>query len=314
MALAPDAGKTDSNMADGSAAENGPALEILAGRAARVGTLPVRRLLPTRGLRTIGAWCFIDHMGPASFDSGDGMAVPPHPHTGLQTVTWLFEGSALHRDSLGTEQLIRPGQLNLMTAGRGIAHAEEDPDGSGGDVHGMQLWLAQPSATRAGSSSFEHLVDLPVVDLGNGAATVLIGTFDGAHSSARRDTDHAAVELDLRRGTTVLPLDPAYEHGLVVASGSLTTSGATLAPGAVAYLPPGADELAVSADGPARALLVGGVPFAEEVAMWWNFVARTQDELAAAYRDWSAGSDRFGPVNSSLPRAAVGPPPWLKAG
>jgi redox-sensitive bicupin YhaK (pirin superfamily) len=292
----------------------GPTLEVLAGRAARVGTLPVRRLLPTRGRRTIGAWCFIDHMGPASFDPGDGMGVPPHPHTGLQTVTWLFKGSALHRDSLGTEQLIRPGQLNLMTAGCGIAHAEEDADGSGGDLHGMQLWIAQPSATRTSGSSFEHLVDLPVVDLGNGAATALIGPFGGARLPARRDTDHVGVELDLRHGTTLLPLDPAYEHGLVVVSGVLTVTGTALAPGAVAYLGPGIDELAVTADGPTRAMLVGGVPFAEQLAMWWNFVARTQDELAAAYRDWSTGSPRFGPVTSSLARLDVGPPSWLGPG
>lgn len=299
---------------DEGAVDRVATLEILAGRAAQVGTLPVRRMLPARGRRTIGAWCFIDHMGPASFDPGDGMAVPPHPHTGLQTVTWLFEGSALHRDSLGTEQMIRPGQLNLMTAGRGIAHAEEDPDGCGGNIHGMQLWVAQPSATRAGASSFEHLVDLPVVDLGNGAATVLIGPFGGAHSPARRDTDHAGVELDLRRGTTVLPLDPAYEHGLVVASGTLTSAGTILTPGAVAYLAPGAHELAVTADGPARALLVGGVPFPEEVAMWWNFVARTKDELAIAYSEWMTGSDRFGGVTSLLPRVEVRPPSWMRVG
>jgi redox-sensitive bicupin YhaK (pirin superfamily) len=288
--------------------------EILPGRSAQVGSLSVRRVLPTRGHRTIGSWCFVDQMGPATFAAGDGMAVAPHPHIGLQTVTWLFEGSGLHRDSLGSEQLIRPGELNLMTAGAGIAHAEEDPDGSGGTLHGMQLWVAQPSATRSGPSSFEHLVDLPKVELGHGAATVLVGPFAGVTSPARRDTDHAGVELDLRRGTTELPLDPAYEHGLVVASGTLTVAGTRLAPGAVAYLPTGSDELAVTADGPARALLIGGRPFGEEVAMWWNFVARTRDELAEAYRDWAAASDRFGPVASTLPRVEVGPPPWIPAG
>ena len=292
--------------------EAGPTLVILDGRTARVSTVSVRRVLPTRGRRTIGAWCFVDHMGPATFGPGDGMAVPPHPHTGLQTVTWLFEGSALHRDSLGSEQLIRPGQLNLMTAGAGIAHVEEDPDGSGGELHGVQLWIAQPSATRSGPSSFEHLTDLPRVHLDHGAATVLVGPFGGAVSPARRDTDHAGVDLDLRRGTTVLPLDPAYEHGLVVASGALAVGDAVLTPGAVGYLPPGSDELAVTADGPVRALLVGGVPFAEEVAMWWNFVARTRDELVAAYRDWVSASGRFGPVSSPLDRAEVGPPPWMQ--
>jgi redox-sensitive bicupin YhaK (pirin superfamily) len=294
-------------------AEPESAVEVLVGRAARVGTLPVRRVLPTRGRRTIGAWCFVDYMGPATFDPGKGMAVAPHPHIGLQTVTWLFEGSALHRDSLGSEQLVRPGQLNLMSAGAGIAHSEEDPDGSGGDVHGIQLWVAQPSATRSGPSSFEHHRDLPRVDLDHGSATVLVGPFAGAMSPARRDTDHTGVELDLRRGATALPLDPAHEYGVVVASGTLTVAGVALLPGAIAYLAPGADELAVAAEGPARALLLGGAPFAEEVAMWWNFVARTRDELADAYRDWVDGAHRFGPVDSPLTRVDGSPPPWLRA-
>jgi len=293
--------------------EAAPPIEILAGRAAHVGTLPVRRMLPNRGRRTIGAWCFIDHMGPAAFAPGDGMAVAPHPHIGLQTVTWLFEGSAVHRDSLGSEQLIRPGQLNLMTAGSGIAHSEEDPDGSGGTVHGMQLWVAQPSATRSGAAAFEHHQDLPRVELDHGSATVLVGRFSGSVSPARRDSDHVGVELDLRRGPTVLPLDSTYEHGLVVASGAVTVSGTVLAPGTVAYLPPGPEELVVDGAGPARVVLIGGVPLAEDVAMWWNFVARTRDELADAYRDWVTGSLRFGPVHSSLPRVAVGPPLWLRA-
>jgi redox-sensitive bicupin YhaK (pirin superfamily) len=292
-------------------ADAGLGLEVLTGRATQVATMPVRRVLPTKGRRTIGAWCFVDHLGPTTLEAGHGMAVPPHPHTGLQTVTWLFEGAALHRDSLGSEQMIRPGQLNLMTAGAGIAHSEEDPDRSGDPLHGMQLWVAQPSATRSGGSSFEHLTDLPRVHLEHGSATVLVGPFAGAVSPARRDTDHAGVELDLRKGTTVVPLDPAYEHGLVVASGALTVAGTALAPGAVAYLPPGFDELALTADGPVIALMIGGVPFAEEVAMWWNFVARTRDELADAYRDWVAGSDRFGAVSSPLDRVDVGPPPWL---
>lgn len=215
---------------------------------------------------------------------------------------------------MGTEQLIRPGQLNLMTAGRGIAHAEENPAGSDGAFHGVQLWVAQPSDTRDGPSSFGHLVDLPEVDLGNCAATVLIGPFGGALSPARRDTDHAGVELDLRRGTTVLPLDPAYEHGLVVVSGVLTSAAPSLHPEPWPTLPPGPTNWPSPPDGPARALLLRGVPFLEEVAMWWNFVARTQEELAAAFRDWTTGSDRFGIVSSSLPRTDVGPPSWLRVG
>ena len=272
----------------------------------------MQRVLPTRGRRTIGAWCFVDHMGPAAFGPGDGIAVAPHPHIGLQTVTWLFEGSAVHRDSLGSEQRIRPGQLNVMTAGAGIAHSEEDPDGPGGTVHGMQFWIAQPAATRSGPSAFGHHADLPRVDLDHGSATVLVGPFCGSVSPARRDSDHLGVELDLRPGTTVLPLDPTYEHGLVAASGDASLAGAALAPGSVAYLPPGAEELVIRVADPARLVLIGGVPFAEDVTMWWNFVARSREELTDAYRDWVSGSDRFGPVHSKLPRVDVGPPPWLR--
>jgi hypothetical protein len=231
---------------------------------------------------------------------------------GLQTVTWLFAGAALHRDSLGSEQIIRPGQLNLMTAGAGIAHSEEDPARTGGQVHGMQLWIAQPETTRHGPPSFEHHRDLPQVDLAHGTATVLIGQFAGAVSPAGRDTDLVGVELDLVSGPSVLPLDPAYEHAVIVADGSVQLGGSPVGPGHLAYLAPGADELVVAVRAPARALVIGGIPFGEEVAMWWNFVARTRDELSDAYRAWVAGDDRFGTVHSVLDRVGVGPPPWLR--
>ena len=292
-------------------------VEILPGRVAQVGTVPVRRTLPTRGRRTVGAWCFVDHMGPTTVDSGPGFGVPPHPHMGLQTVTWLFAGTGLHRDSLGSEQVVRPGQLSLMTAGSGIAHSEEDPDGPAGpagELHGMQLWVAQPSSTRHGSPAFEHHGELPQVEVGHGTATVFVGEFAGAASPARRDTDHLGVDLDLRPGTTVLPLLPGHEYAVVVADGHPLVSGAPVGPGGLAYLRPGSDELELTCAAPARALLIGGAPFDEELAMWWNFVARTREELADAYRDWAAGDERFGPVASALDRAVVGPPPWLRAG
>ena len=288
-----------------------PAVEVLGGRTARVGGLPVRRVLPTRGRRTIGPWCFADHMGPTR--SGPDTSVAPHPHTGLQTVTWLFGGGVVHRDSLGSEQLIRPGQLNLMTAGRGIAHAEEDPGGASGELHGVQLWVAQPSATRDGDSAFEHHAELPRVDLDGATATVLVGEFAGATSPARRDTDHVGVELALRPGPTTLPLDPGYEHGLIVVDAPVTADGAPLPPGAIAYLPTGSDDVGLTVGAPTRALLIGGVPFPEEIEMWWNFVARSHEELEAAWRDWTAGADRFGPVTSALPRTEVGAPPWSRS-
>jgi redox-sensitive bicupin YhaK (pirin superfamily) len=252
-------------------------------------------------------------MGPTEPSVDGGINVPPHPHIGLQTVTWLFEGSALHRDSLGSEQLIRPGQLNLMTAGAGIVHSEEDPDGSGARMHGMQLWVALPERTRWGASSFEHHRDLPRVEVGHGTGTVLVGSFAGGTSPARTDSECMGVELDLAPGVTVLPLDPAYEHAVVVADGWPEIDGSPVGPGHLAYLASGADELVLRSRAPTVALLIGGIPFDDEVVMWWNFVARTREELADAYRDWSSGAERFGPVASALDRVAVGPPPWMRS-
>jgi redox-sensitive bicupin YhaK (pirin superfamily) len=288
-------------------------VEVIDGREAQVGSLAVRRTLPTRGRRTVGPWCFVDHMGPATFPPGRGVEVPPHPHIGLQTVTWLFDGSVVHRDSLGSEQLVRPGQLNLMTAGGGIAHSEENPASGVGRIHGMQLWVALPEGTRRGPAAFEHHPDLPLVELAHGTATVLVGEFAGVLSPARRDTDHLGVELALRPGTTVLPLAIGHEHALVVADGSVRVGDAAVGSGQLAVLAPGIDEAVLVVEDSARVLLVGGTPFGEEVAMWWNFVARTRDELSDAYRAWADGAERFGPVASTLERVGVGPPPWLRS-
>lgn len=282
-------------------------VEVLDGRDAQVGGFPVRRVLPRRQRRTVGAWCFVDHMGPG----GSGLNVGPHPHIGLQTVTWLFQGALLHRDSLGSEQLVRPGQLNLMTAGRGVAHAEETAGVYDGPLHGVQLWVAQPSATRDGEPAFEHHADLPHLDAGAGAAAVvLVGDFLGASSPARRDTDHLGVDLTLVRGETAVPLDARFEHALVVVDGSVTAAGRSLTPGRLAYLGTGRDELRLTAAEPARLLLLGGAPFPEPVLMWWNYVARTRDEITTAHRDWTVGTARFGPVASPLPRIDTGAPPW----
>ncbi|HEY8524473.1 MAG TPA: pirin family protein [Acidimicrobiales bacterium] len=296
----------------------GAELEISESRTAQVGALPVRRALPRRGRRTVGAWCFLDHMGPADLAPG-GLDIAPHPHIGLQTVTWLVSGAVLHRDSLGTEQVIRPGQLNLMTAGHGVAHSEEDPGGATGPLHGVQLWVAQPAATRNGAPAFEHHPELPQAELGQGTATVLVGRLaDGgagaAASPARRDTDHLGVELDLR-GPSTLPLEPGHEHTLVPLSGAVAVEGRVVEPGHLVYLGTGRDELGLApagsgSGGAARAILVGGAPFPEPVLMWWNYVARTRDEITAAHQEWTGRTDRFGTVRSPLPPIDVGLPPW----
>jgi redox-sensitive bicupin YhaK (pirin superfamily) len=284
-------------------------VEVTESRTSRVGTFEVRRALPRRVRRTVGPWCFVDHMGPAALDER-GLAVAPHPHIGLQTVTWLVAGEALHRDSLGTKQVIVPGQLNLMTAGHGVSHSEEGTGRGPVEIHGVQLWVAQPSSTRDAAPDFEHHAELPRVEFGTGVATVLVGALGGVTSPARRDTDHAGIDLDLRPGSVTVPLRSDYEHALVVLEGAVLVDGAGVVPGHLAYLGVGRDELTIQAREPTRALLIGGVPFDEPILMWWNFVARTRDEIVAAYREWIAAAARFGRVDSRLPRIDVGPPPW----
>ena len=289
-----------------------PTVELFASRASRVGDLDVRRALPRRGHRTVGAWCFADHMGPASVTEDRGVDIGPHPHIGLQTVTWLVAGEILHRDSLGSEQVVRAGQLNLMTAGAGVAHAEEATGRYRGELHGIQLWVAQPEGTRHGPPAFEHHPELPVVELDGGTATVVVGDFAATASPARRDTDHVGVDLALRPGRTTAPLRADQEHALVVLDGAVEVEGVVVEPGHLAYLGTDRDELVVEAREGTRAMLLGGVPFPDEILMWWNYVARTADEIEAANDAWNAGDDRFGVVRSPLARIP-GPttPSWI---
>ena len=295
-----------------SAADDVADVEVTASRESEVGALRVRRALPRRGRRTVGPWCFVDHMGPATLTEHEGLGVAPHPHMGLQTVTWLFAGEALHRDSLGTEQVLKPGELNLMTAGRGVAHSEEGTGHYRGELHGVQLWVAQPEATRNGPSAFEHHADLPRSDLESGTATVLVGAFDAIESSARRDTEHVGVDLDLRAGTTTVPLRPEFEYAVVVFEGATVIGNEAVSPGHLAYLGRGREELRLETLDQTRMLLVGGTPFEEPILMWWNFVGRDKAEVAEARDQWMTNDPRFGVVASPLPRIEVGAPPWVR--
>ena len=286
-------------------------IEIIESREALVAELRVRRALPTKGRRTVGAWCFVDHMGPMSLSPDRSIDVAPHPHMGLQTVTWLFSGEFLHRDSLGTEQLIRAGQLNLMTSGHGIAHSEENPGLRSGEMHGMQLWVAQPSSTRDGGRGFEHFDELPVFETASLTATVLVGTYGELSSPARRDSALVGVELDFHGGPASVALDPSFEYALIVANGSLLVDDSIVQPGVLAYLGAGRTECRFDATRSSRAMLIGGTPFDERLFMWWNFVARSQDEISDAWRAWSTDDGRFGRVDSSFARIEVESPPWL---
>ena len=285
-------------------------VEITPSRESVVGTMRVRRALPRIGRRTVGAWCFADHMGPELVTETRGLDIGPHPHTGLHTVTWLVAGEVLHRDSLGSEQVIRAGQLNLMTAGEGVTHSEEATGRYRGQLHGVQLWVAQPEATRHGAAAFEHHPELPTVELDNTVATVPVGSFAGAESPARRDTALVGAEVTLGPGTGAWPLAPAFEHALVVLEGEVLVDEQAVRPGQLAYLGTGRAELVLSAAGRAQVLLLGGEPFPEPVLMWWNFVVRGRDELDRAYRHWESGDPRFGRLRSPLPRIPAPKPFW----
>ena len=286
-------------------------MQISDSKESQVGRFTVRRALPKRGRRTVGAWCFADHMGPADVTEGSGLDVGPHPHIGLQTVTWLTDGEVLHRDSLGSEQVIKPGQLNLMTSGAGITHSEEATGHYRGTLEGIQLWVALPEETRHGDGGFEHLDDLPRADIDGGVATVLLGSMGEQQSPARTDTPLVGVDLDLH-GATSLPLRPDWEYALVVLEGELAVGGQPLVPGKLGYLGEDRDELAIDVREPTRAILLGGEPFPEPIIMWWNFVARTQDEVEAAWRAWQAeDADRYGRVDSPLDRIPAKPPWWV---
>jgi redox-sensitive bicupin YhaK (pirin superfamily) len=287
----------------GGEAVDGPTRELLEGRDVVLGGtrakgtegLTVSRTLPNRDRRMVGAWCFVDHFGSAERDGsgpadGDGMQVAPHPHTGLQTVTWLIEGKVLHRDSLANTQLIRPGQLNLMTAGRAIAHAETSP--APGRLHGVQLWVALPDDARAVEPAFEHHEELPTVVDGAATVRVLTGELAGVTSPARAYSPLVGAEVSLA-GEMTLPLNPDFEYAVLPLTGPVEVDGSVLERGPLLYLGRGRDDLRLA--GSASLLLLGGEPFTERIVMWWNFIGRSHDEIAADREDWMAGR-RFSPV------------------
>ncbi|MBL7259259.1 pirin family protein [Actinoplanes sp. LDG1-01] len=276
-------------------------MELLEGAPVALGGprgFAVTRTLPNRQRRMVGAWCFLDAYGPHDLDLSDGMRVGPHPHTGLQTVTWLLAGEVLHRDSLGSLQLIRPGQLNIMTAGRGISHSEETPAEHTPVLHGVQLWVALPHAARDLPPAFAHHADLPVITEGGLTTTVLIGSFAGATSPARSHTPLVGAELALTQGAeSTLSLRPDFEYALLALDGAATVDDATLKPGPLLYLGSGRETVRVATESPSRLLLLGGEPFEERIVMWWNFVARDHDEIVQMRADWSDGTPRFGEVH-----------------
>ena len=269
----------------------------------------VRRTLPQRQRSLIGAWCFADHYGPHDVSTGAGMDVPPHPHTGLQTVSWLFSGEIEHRDSAGVHAMVRPGELNLMTAGAGICHSEVSVP-SARILHGVQLWVALPDADRNTSRDFVHFAP-PVQTVGDAEVRVFLGELGGVRSPVHTFTPLLGAQVDLAPGGGVeLAVDPAFEHGVLLDQGEVRAGGTALGVADLWYQSPGHDvvRLTNDGDGPARVLLLGGIPFAEDLVMWWNFVGRSHDEIVGYRRQWEQHDERFGSVSGYPGRRLAAPP------
>ncbi|MCG6495216.1 pirin family protein [Kitasatospora sp. A2-31] len=301
----------------GGEAGAGPVKELLTGRQVPLGeSTVVRRLLPNLGRRMVGAWCFVDHYGPDDIADEPGMQVPPHPHMGLQTVSWLHQGEVLHRDSLGSLQTVRPYELGLMTSGRAISHSEESPRPHARYLHGAQLWVALPDAHRHTDPAFEHHADLPVVTAPGLRATVILGTLDSAASPGTTYTPLVGADLALTAGADLkLPLEPGFEYAVLSMTGSVHVDGVPVEPGSMLYLGTDRRELPLLARTDAAVLLLGGEPFEEHLVMWWNFIGRTGEEISQARTDWEQGT-RFGEVRGyagARLRAPEMPPTPLKA-
>ncbi|KIF04021.1 pirin [Streptomyces sp. RSD-27] len=295
-------------------------VEVLTARDVPLGgprAMTVRRTLPQRARTLIGAWCFADHYGPDRVADSGGMDVAPHPHTGLQTVSWLFSGEIEHRDSLGTHAFVRPGEINLMTGGHGISHTEVSTPGTT-VLHGVQLWVALPGEHRHAPREFQHHAPAPVrVD--GAQLRVFLGTLAGATSPVRTFTPLLGAEVLIDAGAALtLDVDPGFEHGLLVDTGDIRFEGAALRAAELGYAAPGRTTLTLvnDSDHPARTVLLGGPPFEEEIVMWWNFIGRSHQDIVEARDEWERASDRFGSVDGypgdrlpapALPNAVITP-------
>ena len=284
---------------DGDRPSAVPRVEILTARDVPLGgprAMTVRRTLPQRARSLIGAWCFADHYGPDDVAATGGMDVAPHPHTGLQTVSWLFSGEIEHRDSLGSHAFVRPGELNLMTGGHGIAHSEVSTAGTT-VLHGVQLWVALPDAHRDTGRDFQHYVPEPL-RIDGAELRVFLGSLAGAVSPVRTFTPLLGAEILLPpHSALTLTVDPRFEHGLLVDRGAVRLADVLLRPAELGYAHPGTGALTLTneSDDTARTILLGGTPFEEEIIMWWNFICRSHEEVVRAREEWMAG-DRFGSV------------------
>lgn len=272
--------------------------QVIVPRARDLGGFEVRRALPAAGKQMVGPFIFFDQMGPAEFLLGTGIDVRPHPHIGLATVTYLFDGEIMHRDSLGTELPIRPGELNLMSAGRGIVHSERtsaEERAKGPRLFGIQAWAALPKSHEEGTPAFAHhdASELPRISGEGKTVRLIMGSLYGERSPAEFPHESFYAEAVLAPGA-VLPLDADYEERAVyTVSGEIDIAGQTFGPGRLLVFRPG-DRISILALSQARMMLLGGEPMDGPRHIWWNFVSSSQDRIAAAKADWKA--KRFEPV------------------
>ncbi|WP_153004158.1 pirin family protein, partial [Microbacterium testaceum] len=317
---------------EGPIACDGPRALVVEAREVPLGGvrgMEVHRTLPHRGLPMVAAWCFLDRFGPQETT----MRVEPHPHIGLQTVTWPIIGEVRHRDAVGSDVVVRPGALNLMTSGAGIAHSEYSLGEGPVALDALQLWVALPESRRHGAPAFERHEDLPVLDLGEGAdAVVVMGELGDVSSPATVHTPIVGAELRLPAGVPVrLPLRPEWEYALYGMTGttdvetgmdavdadaerraeplSITGHGsASVDDSRLLYLGRGRDHVDLLSLEGARVFLLGGEPFEADIVMWWNFVGRAHDEIVEAREAWEARAPRFGQVVDHGPERIPAPP------
>lgn len=295
---------------------DGAKVEIITAREVPLGgprAMTVHRTLPQRQRSLIGAWCFVDHYGPDDVSATGGMDVAPHPHTGLQTVTWLFEGNITHHDSGDHHAVVVPGEVNLMTAGRGICHSEVSTRDTT-VLHGVQLWTVMPEADRNGPRRFDHHDPGPVTFDG-GEALVFLGSLLGYTSPVKMFTPLVGAEIRLDPGATLtFDVAPSFEHGLLVDAGDVDLEGVVVRPRELAYTGVGETRLRIrnNGDTKARMVFIGGEPFTEEIVMWWNFIGRTHEEIASYRDEWQNRTERFGHTRGYIGHNPEGPA-WLPA-
>jgi redox-sensitive bicupin YhaK (pirin superfamily) len=281
----------------GNAAQAEAVAHVIVPRSVDLGDFVVRRALPSREARMVGPFVFFDHMGPAVFRSGAGVDVRPHPHIGLATLTYVFDGEIMHRDSLGTAIAIRPGEVNLMTAGRGIVHSERtapERKASGGNLHGLQCWLGLPAAQEETDPAFAHygVDEFPAVRDNDKSVRVVVGSLYGARSPVVTASDTVFAEVTLQAGA-VLPVDAHYEERSVyVVDGEIEISGDRFSAGQLLVFRPG-DHVTVKAATDARTgahlMIVGGAAMDGPRHLWWNFVSSRKERIEQAKAEWAAG-------------------------